>query len=150
MRPRGFLLMMALCAATAPLHAQYGQLIDQAAGQEALTVGAALRLLGTAAGSLAPEASEPDAREALLRLGFTLPAPDERPVTCGELAYLLAQLFDIPASVSYRLLPGPATAFRQLQASGLMPASARSGQGVSGADALLILRRYLESWGGSP
>ncbi|HTP59781.1 MAG TPA: hypothetical protein VMM82_12745 [Spirochaetia bacterium] len=134
-----------LCVATS-LFAQYGQIIEQVAGQDPLSVGASLRLLGAAAGSIAPEMGIPDARASLVRLGIRVPAGSvDSPISYGEFAFLLVQLYDQPQSLSSRIMPGPRAAFRDLKERGLIPAAARPGFTISGADALLLQRKFLEA-----
>lgn len=131
---------------SAAAFAQYGTIMDQAAAQGTLSVGVCIRLLGVCAGSIAPELGAADARTSLARLGIRLPrTPDSDPITYGEFAYLLTQLYDRPGSFSLRLLAGPRTSFRDLQDRGLIPPAARAGFTISGADALLLQRRFLES-----
>lgn len=127
-------------------HAQYGQIVDQVAGEQSLTIGSAIRLLGACAGSIAPELGAADARASLSRLGIRLPgASNESPITYGELAFLLTQLYDQRGAFSSRIMPGARTSFRDLQARGLIPPTARAGYTVSGADALLLQRKFLEA-----
>jgi len=141
----------ALFLAATSLFAQYGQIIDEVAGQEALTVGASLRLLGVAAGSIAPELGPADVRPALSRLGIRVPRdPDDSRISYGEFAFLLMQLYDRPGGLASRIMPGPRAAFRDLQASGFIPPTARAGYPISGPDALLLQRRFLEGRKGSP
>ncbi len=126
--------------------AQYGQIVDQVAGEELLSVGASIRLLGVSAGSIAPELGATDARASLSRLGIRLPVtPNESPITYGEFAFLLTQLYDQPGDFASRIMPGPRTSFRQLQERGLIPPNARAGHTISGVDALLLQRRFLEA-----
>jgi hypothetical protein len=132
------------------LHAQYGQVMDRLAGQEEAGVAASIRFLAVAAGSLAPEIGEEEARAAVRTLGVVLPDPPaDRPISYGEFAFLAVQFFDIPGGFFYGLFPGPMTAFRDLQARGLIPADARAGDRLSGAKALMLMDAILQSRGGS-
>jgi hypothetical protein len=144
------LVVALLVAASANLFGQYGPILHAAADQERITVGESIRLLGVAAGSLRPEIGAEEARSTLLNLHVRLPrSSDETPITFGEYAYLLTQLFDVPGSVAYGIFPGPRTAFNELRARGLVPELARAGHFLGGADALLVLRRFLASRGSS-
>ncbi len=149
-------LTLAACAAvlwlaSAPaLHAQYGRIMDEVAGKDEVAVSASLRLLAVAAGSLAPEIGEADARAAVQKLGIRVPeAPDDRPIAYGEFAFLAVQLFDIPGGFAYGLMPGPRTAFRDLQDRGLIPPEARAGDHLNGAQALRLLAALVGSGSGS-
>ncbi len=134
-------MLLAACA-----FAQYGPIVDQAAGEEALTVGTAIRLVGVSAGSFAPELGVEEARVSLVRLGIQVPrTANEGRITYGEFAFLLTQLFDQAGSLSARLIPGSRTSFRDLQDRGLIPLTARAGFTISGPDALLLQRRFLEA-----
>ncbi len=147
---RAWLAVVVLLAAASPLFGQYGVIVHGVAGQGQLTVGESIRLVGTACGSLRPEIGADEARAILQKLGVKLPAgADDSPVTFGGYAYLVTQLFDLRGSVGYGLFPGPRSAFSELQERGLIPAGARSGYPVSGADALLLLRRVIEARGAS-
>jgi hypothetical protein len=138
-------LSLALCAA--PLSAQYGPLVESAAGGPGPTVADCIRIVGAASGSLDPEARAEEARAELARLGFRLPrSPDGNRITCAEFAYLAAQLYDLPGGFAYRAFPGPRTAFKEAVRLGLLPPGARPGRALSGADLLFALRR-LESLG---
>ena len=131
-----------LVLVTAELHAQYGAVLQAAASEDPLTMGSALRLLGTASGSVPPEMSAADVRDTLERLHVSLPRrPDTSPITLGEYCYVLVELFDLRAGAVYGLVPGPRAAFEELDRRGLLSAHARAGQTVSGPDALLLLRR---------
>jgi hypothetical protein len=139
-----------LVAASANLFGQYGPILHAAADQERITIGESIRLLGVAAGSLRPEIGAEEARTTLQKLHVRLPREsDDTPITFGQYAYLLTQLFDVPGSVAYGIFPGPRSAFKDLQARGLVPEMARAGHPLSGGDALLVLRKFLASRGGS-
>ncbi len=134
-----------LPAVSANLFAQYGTILHTAAGEEWLTIGSSIRLVGATSGSLRPEISPEEARTTLQKLGIRVPsAPDESPITYGGYAFLITQLFDLRGSVAYGLFPGPRSAFDELQARGLIPRRARPGNPVSGVDALMLLRRVVE------
>jgi len=134
-----------LTAVSANLFAQYGTILHTAAGEEWLTIGSSIRLVGATSGSLRPEISPEEARTTLQKLGIRVPsAPDESPITYGGYAFLITQLFDLRGSVAYGLFPGPRSAFDELQARGLIPRRARPGNPVSGVDALMLLRRVVE------
>ena len=143
---RVVLAVVVLLTAVSPsLFAQYGTILHTAAGEEWLTIGSSIRLVGAVSGSLRPEVSAEEARTTLQKLGIRLPsAPDGSPITYGGYAFLITQLFDLRGSVAYGLFPGPRSAFDELQAQGLIPRRARSGNPVSGVDALLLLRRVVE------
>ena len=139
-----------LVVASANLFGQYGPILHAAAGQDPLSVGESIRLLGVASGSLRPEIGAEEARATLQKLGVRLPrGADETPITWGGYAFLLTQLFDLPGSVVYGIFPGPRSAFKGLQERGLVPDTARAGHPLGGTDALLLLRRVLVSRGGS-
>jgi len=143
------IIVALLVVAAANLFGQYGPILHAAADQERISVGDSIRLLGVASGSLRPEIGAEDARSTLQKLKVRVPrAADDRPITLGGFAYLLTQLFDVRASVGYAIFPGPRSAFDELLSRGLVPATARPGQPLSGADALLILRKFLASRGG--
>jgi hypothetical protein len=112
--------------------------------EDRLSVGASIRLLGVASGSLRPEVGLEEARATLTRLHVRLPRdPDDSPITFGDFAFLLCQLFDVRAGVMYGIFPGPRSAFNELLARGMLPAYARPGSTISGPDALLVLRRFI-------
>ncbi|MFI5367677.1 MAG: hypothetical protein ACHQ1F_01560 [Spirochaetia bacterium] len=133
-----------LCLSAAHLHAQYGLVLHSAVSEDRLSVGASIRLLGVAAGSLRPEIGPEEARATLTRLGIRLPRdPDDSPITFGNFTFLLCQLFDVRGGVMYGMFPGPRSAFNELLARGLLPVNARPGSMISGSDAVLVLRRFL-------
>ena len=137
-----------LVVASANLFGQYGPILHAAAGQDWISVGDSIRLIGVASGSLRPEIGAEEARATLGRLGVRLPlAADESPITWGGYAYLLTQLFDLPGSVAYGIFPGPRSAFNELRARGLIPDTRRPGHPLSGPDALLLLRQVMASRG---
>ncbi|MGA2612967.1 MAG: hypothetical protein ABSG38_05900 [Spirochaetia bacterium] len=147
---RAALTALALLGTCVSLFAQYGAILHTAAGEDRLTVGSSILLVGAAAGSLRPETGAAEARSTLQKLGIRLPAaPDDSPITYGGYAFLLAQLFDLPGSAAYVLIPGPLSAFDELQSRGLIPYTERSGHPVRGTDALLLLRRVIEQRGPS-
>jgi hypothetical protein len=139
-----------LVVASANLFGQYGPILHAAADQERISVGDSIRLLGVASGTLRPEIGAEEARATLRKLGVRVPkAADESPITFGGYAYLLTQLFDVRGSAGYGIFPGPRSAFNELRSRGLVPAIARAGHPISGPDALLVLRRFLASRGGT-
>ena len=137
-----------LCVSAANLQGQYGLVLHSAVTEDRLSVGASIRLLGVASGSLRPEIGADEARATLTRLGITLPRdPDDSPITFGSFAFLLCQLFDVRGGVMYGIFPGPRSAFNELLTRGLLPAYARPGGPISGPDALLVLRRFIQPRG---
>ena len=143
-RRRTALLIALLALVTADLYAQYGAVLATAASQDPLTVGAALRLLGAASGSVAPELSGSDVRDTLGRLHVRVPRePDTSPITLGELCYVMSELFDLREGAVYGIAPGPRAAFEELYRRGLLSPHARAGQTISGPDALLLLDRVV-------
>ncbi len=139
-----------LCLGAVNLQAQYGLVLHTAVSEDRLSVGASIRLLGVAAGSLRPEIGAEEARATLTRLGIKLPRDsDDSPITFGNFAFLLCQLFDLRGGVMYGLFPGPRAAFNELVVRGLLPAHARPGAPISGPDALLVLRRFIQPRGES-
>jgi hypothetical protein len=143
-------LIALLCLGAANLQGQYGLVLHSAVSENPLSVGASIRLLGVAAGSLRPEIGAEEARATLTRLGIRIPRdPDDSPITFGNFAFLLCQLFDLRGGVTYGLFPGPRSAFNELLTRRLLPASARPGGTISGPDALLVLRRFIQLRGGS-
>jgi hypothetical protein len=133
-----------LIGVSGSLFAQYGVVLHAAAIEDPLSIGSAIRLLGVASGSLGPDGDVTQARATLAKLGVKVPAnPDVSPISWSEFAYLIAQLFDLPASVAYGLLPGPWSAFDELRSRGLTPRDARPGDTVNGKDGLLVLRRLV-------
>ena len=142
------IIVALLVVAAANLFGQYGPIIHAAADQDRISVGESIRLLGVASGSLRPEIGADEARSTLQKLRVRVPkGADDSPITIGAFTYLLTQLFDVRPSVGYAIFPGPRSAFNELRARGLLPATARSGHPLSGADALLILRKFLASRG---
>ena len=140
-----------LCFGAANLQAQYGLVMHSAVTEDRLSVGASIRLLGVAAGSLRPEIGLEEARVTLTRLGIRLPRdPDDAPISFGNFSFLLCQLFDVRGGVMYGIFPGPRSAFNVLLARGLLPAYARPGGMIRGSDALLVLRRFLLPQAESP
>lgn len=148
---RAVLVVAALLAAGAVnLFGQYGQILHAVADQDPLSIGESIRLLGVASGSLRPEIGPDEARATLQKIGVRLPkGGDESPITYGEYAFLLTQLFDLRGSLMYGVFPGPRSAFNELRGRGLVPSRARPGQLISGPDALLLLRHVLPVRGGS-
>jgi hypothetical protein len=147
MKRAGF-VVAALLAGSLNLFAQYGPVLHTAAGQDPLTIGESIRLIGIASGSLRPEIGADEARATLQRLKIRLPkGADESPITWGGYAFLVTQMFDIRGSLTYGLFPGPRSAFNEVRAQGLVPSLARAGQPISGVDALLLLRRVIAARG---
>lgn len=141
----------ALLSATFPLAAQYGPILDGLVESRELTAGAAVRFLGVAAGSVAPEMGEEEAQAILLRLGYRLPkAPLDGILRYGDLCLLVIQLYDLPGDVSYRLFPGPRTAFRSLRSLGLLPEGAHHRHIPSGTDLIILTRRLSAGRGIAP
>lgn len=148
MKRAGLLVAALLCLVSMDLFAQYGQILHAAAGQDPLSTGESIRLLGVASGSLRPEIGLDEARTTLAKVGVRLPkSPDDFPITWGGYAFLVTQLFDLRSSIAYGLFPGPHSAFDELRARHLVPPRARSGQTLSGADAVLLLRRVVAARG---
>ena len=148
MKRAGLVVAALLAVGSTNLFAQYGQVLHAAAGQEALSIGVSIRLLGVASGSLRPEIGADEARATLQKLRIRLPkGTDDTPITYGGYAFLVTQLFDLRGSLAYGLFPGPLSAFNELRARGWIPSLARSGQPISGPDALLLLRRILDARG---
>jgi hypothetical protein len=148
MKRAGLVVAALLAVGSVNLFAQYGQILHAAAGQDPLSIGGAIRLLGVASGSLRPEIGPGEARSTLQKLGIRLPkSPDDSPITYGGYAFLVTQLFDLRGSIAYGLFPGPHSAFDELRARGMIPSRARPGQPVSGPDAVLLLRRVISSRG---
>jgi len=145
------LAALCLISCAASLSAQYGKIAEAAAGGEGPSVGESLLLVGAAAGSLEPELRAEDARAALGRLGFRLPrAADGERISWGDLAFLAAQLYDLPGGFAYRAFPSPRTAFKEALGLGLLPPGARPSDQVGGADLLFFLRRLEESKAARP
>jgi hypothetical protein len=143
--PAAAALILGACV---EVYAQYGAILHAAVGETELTVGSAIRLVGTAAGTLRPEVGAEEARSSLQKLGFRLPqAPDSSPISYDGFAFLVTQIFDLRGSVAYGLFPGPLSAFDELQSRGLIPRGAHGGGPVSGQDALLLVRRLVEQKG---
>jgi len=146
MKRAGLFVAALLAVVSVNLFGQYGQILHAAAGQDPLSTGESIRLLGVASGSLRPEIGPEEARSTLQRLGVRLPkGPDDSPITYGGYAFLMTQLFDLRGSIAYGLFPGPRSAFNELRGMGLIPARARQGHPISGPDALLLLRQVLSA-----
>jgi hypothetical protein len=137
-----------LVGISSSLFAQYGVVLHAAATEDQLSIGSAIRLIGVVSGSLGPDSDVEQARSTLAKLGVKLPAsPDVSPIAWADFAYLLAQLFDLPASVAYGVFPGPWSAFNELRSLGLAPRGARPGDTVNGQDGLLAVRHLVQMKG---
>jgi hypothetical protein len=148
MRRAGLIVAALLAVASVNLFAQYGPILHAAAGQDPLSIGESIRLVGVASGSLRPEIGLEEARSTLQKLGVRLPkGADDSPITYGGFAFLLTQLFDLRSSITYSIFPGPRSAFKELRARGLVGSRMRSGQPLGGPDALLLLRRVVAARG---
>jgi len=148
MKRAGLVVAALLAVVSVNLFGQYGQILHAAAGQDPLSIGESIRLLGVASGSLRPEIGLDEARSTLQKVGIRPPkSPDDSPITWGSYAFLVTQLFDLRGSIAYGLFPGPRSAFNELRARGLIPSRARPGQPVSGPDALFLLRRVISARG---
>ena len=144
MKRAGLIVAALFAVVSVNLFGQYGQILHAAAGQDPLSIGESIRLLGVASGSLRPEIGPDEARSTLQKLGIGLPkGPDDSPVTYGGYAFLVTQLFDLRGSIAYGLFPGPRSAFNELRGLGLIPSRVRQGHLISGPDALLLLRRVI-------
>ena len=147
----GLVVVVLFTVASAISFGQYGQILHAAAGQDMLSVGESIRLVGVASGSLRPEIGADEARSTLRKLGVRLPAgADDSPVTYGGFAFLLTQLFDLRGSITYGIFPGPGSAFDEMRARGFVGPRTRAGQPLSGPDGLLILRRVMAARGAVP
>ncbi len=146
MKRAGLIVAALLAVVSVNLFGQYGQILHAAAGQDPLSIGESIRLLGVASGSLRPEIGPDEARSTLQKLGIGLPkGPDDSPITYGGYAFLMTQLFDLRGSIGYGLFPGPRSAFNELRGMGVIPSRARLGHPISGPDALLLLRQVLSA-----
>jgi outer membrane protein OmpA-like peptidoglycan-associated protein len=106
---------------------------------EAASFGQAARFVLDAANLIDPDSAS--GAFALARQKGWLPekAPEEGPITTGELAFLIMKSFDMKGSFLYRLFPGPRYAFRELDYRGLLPGRRDPGLKVSGEGLLRIL-----------
>jgi len=134
-------LLMLLLMPTAFVAAQYGEIVDGAVSEAPLSLGTALRLVGTASGSLDPFATAETAAETLTAVGFRLPGDGlDDPINHGDYAFLLVQLRDLQTGLVDTLLPSRRGAFRELRARGLMRHGIGPGDPISGIEAVELLR----------
>lgn len=123
------------------LAGQYGEIVDDAVSEAPLSLGTALRLVGTASGSLEPFATAEAAAETLTAVGFRLPGDGlDDPINYGDYAVLLVQLRDLRTGLVDTLLPSRRGAFRELRDRGLLREGIGPGDPISGIEAVELLR----------
>jgi hypothetical protein len=120
------------------LPAQTAAELDLLLETGAVSFGQAARFVLDAAGKLDDNAGSAYAQA---RQQGWLPktASEERPVTAGELSFLIMNAFDMKGSFLYRLFPGPRYAFRELEYLGLLPGRRDPALPVSGEGLLRAL-----------
>jgi len=138
-------MMVALLLLPGCLFAQYGVLLDAAAGETPLSFGTAVRLVGAAWGSVVPTVSAEESRATLVDLGFRVPRRElGGPVTAAAFAQLLIQVSDMRTGLAYGLIPSAGRAHDWLQRIGVYEASLAPGALLGGPAAIRALSRLWE------
>jgi len=139
-----------LLLSSAPLFAQSNSVIDSVLSQKQASFEDSVYLI-LAAGNLIPSSgSVKDALETLKQKAWLdIPDRPDAPITFGQFAFLLMKTFNVPGGVLYNLFPGPRYAGREVDYRGWTPANLSPYEGLSGRDALYILRSFLDSRGGA-
>jgi len=141
---------LAFLLLSAPLFAQSNSVIDSVLSQKQASFEDSVYLILTAGNLLPSSGSVQDALDILKQKGWlTIPAKPDAPITFGQYAFLLMKTFNIPGGVLYSLFPGPRYAGREVDYKGWTPSNLSPYEGLSGRDALYILRSYLDSRGGA-
>lgn len=141
---------LAFLLLSVPLFAQSNSVIDSVLSQKQASFEDSVYLILTAGNLLPSSGSVQDALDILKQKGWlTIPAKPDAPITFGQYAFLLMKTFNIPGGVLYSLFPGPRYAGREVDYKGWTPSNLSPYEGLSGRDALYILRSYLDSRGGA-
>ncbi|HUX51520.1 MAG TPA: hypothetical protein VMW73_12025 [Spirochaetia bacterium] len=141
---------LAFLLLSVPLFAQPNSVIDSVLSQKQASFEDSVYLILTAGNLLPSSGSVQDALDILKQKGWlTIPAKPDAPITFGQYAFLLMRTFNIPGGVLYSLFPGPRYAGREVDYKGWTPSNLSPYEGLSGRDALYILRSYLDSRGGA-
>jgi hypothetical protein len=117
---------------------------------QAVSFAGAARFVLVTADTLA-ETSPPEAAYALAGEKGWLPqkARADKPITTGELCFLIMNAFDIKGSFLYSLFPGPRYAFREFDYLGLVPGRRDPALKVSGEELLRVLSMVRAYRGGT-
>ncbi len=142
---RGFRLLLLLTFAAgipAGAAAFSGSDMDALLEMDALTRGAASRLVAEAARSAGAAAGA--------AAKFETPAEDsgEEPVSLGTYSHMLMEAFDISGGIMYSLFPSGRYASRELGFRGYIRGDSGAYRTVSGQEALGILGRVLQGEAG--
>jgi len=142
------LVLLQLVLGTETAYAQSNQMLDRILSEDELRFGSAIYLVFSAGGSRLPKDQfQPGAL--LTRAGDRLPRNANVPITLGQFAYLIQEVFQLPKGVWYRVFPGPRYATRNLAHIGIVNERAYPGMRLSGRRALRILGRTLSHLDGS-
>lgn len=71
----------------------------------------------------------------------------DRPITTGELSFLIMKAFNIKGSFLYAIFPGPRYSYRELKFQGFLSEPSDPGMKVSGPQLLQIVERILNQEG---
>lgn len=140
----GFVLFVFLFTGSL-LIAQSNDTIDSILSEEPATAGSAAYVALTAGDLLSEDASRERAVQVAAETGWLPEGTDaERPVTFGELAYMLMEALEVQGGLMYRLLPGPRYAGREFVYQGWSPERRGPNEQVSGQFLIRVTGNFLD------
>ncbi len=153
---RSWFLRVLLCAGIAMLllpvaaFSQSNSTIDELLAQKKALFGDSVYMVLAAANIIPANATPVEAMNALYQKDWISPPPKaDAPISFGDFSYILMKSFDIPGGLMYHLFPGPRYAGREVVYRQWAPKNLSPYEGLSGMQALYILRTYLDSRGKS-
>ena len=139
------ILVFSFLPAGLPLLAQSNELLDAFLEEDQASLGKTAYFTLLAAEMIAEDATESDAVSKLKDQGWGVEADGaDRPVTMGELSYIVMRALEIPGGLMYRLAPGPRYASRELVYLGIVQRRNNPSRVPSGREVLRVIGRALE------
>jgi hypothetical protein len=126
--------------ATAGISAQSMQVVDDLIAAEAAGFGDTVYMIAVGSGLADESLPVSDTVDLVTDKGWN-PAKKSanEAISCGDLAFIIMQAFELEGGLMYSLLPSPRYALRELIYLGLLERKTHPGSTLSGADVIRIL-----------
>jgi len=137
-------LLLFLLIASVPAFSQTAAELERILAAPAVSSADAAWLVLSSAERVPPETSADNAfRTAEENQWLSKKAAAEKPITLGELSFLIMKAFNMKGGLGYTLFPGPRYSYRELTHRNLIPGRAYSSIKPSGERLLQILSGVL-------
>ena len=138
-----FLLLLVL---SMPLFSQSNSLIDDLLDQEQATIALASYIVLSSGGIISEDASPDSAAETVLqRQWMRSDKGSDDFISLGEFCFIVMKTYELQGGVMYRIFPGPRYAARELVYRNFVYGNTSPYRGISGNEALHILRSVLDA-----